>query len=32
MATVEKISIALPPEMVALVHSAVAIGEYALQQ
>ena len=29
MATVEKISIALPPDMVALVHDAVGSGEYA---
>jgi antitoxin ParD1/3/4 len=29
MATVEKISIALPPEMVAVVRSAVDTGEYA---
>jgi antitoxin ParD1/3/4 len=29
MTTAEKISIALPPEMVALVRSAVATGEYA---
>ena len=29
MATAEKISIALPPEMVAVVRSAVATGEYA---
>jgi len=29
MATVEKISIALPPEMVAAVRSAVDTGEYA---
>lgn len=29
MTTVEKISIALPPEMVAIVRSAVATGEYA---
>jgi antitoxin ParD1/3/4 len=29
MSTVEKISIALPPEMVAVVRSAVETGEYA---
>jgi len=29
MTTVEKISIALPPEMVNVVRSAVAAGEYA---
>lgn len=29
MATAEKISIALPPEMVSIVRSAVATGEYA---
>lgn len=29
MTTVEKISIALPPEMVAIVRGAVATGEYA---
>ena len=29
MSTAEKISIALPPEMVTLVRSAVATGEYA---
>jgi len=29
MATVEKISVALPPEMVSLVRQAVEIGEYA---
>jgi antitoxin ParD1/3/4 len=29
MATVEKISIALPPEMVAIVRGAVDTGEYA---
>ena len=29
MVTAEKISIALPPEMAALVRSAVATGEYA---
>ncbi|WP_035357684.1 ribbon-helix-helix domain-containing protein [Edaphobacter aggregans] len=29
MASVEKISIALPPEMVALLRQAVDIGEYA---
>jgi antitoxin ParD1/3/4 len=29
MATAEKISIALPPEMVAVVRHAVATGEYA---
>lgn len=29
MSTVEKISIALPPEMVSIVRSAVATGEYA---
>ena len=29
MTTAEKISIALPPEMVALVRGAVATGEYA---
>ena len=29
MTAVEKISIALPPEMVSIVHSAVATGEYA---
>jgi len=29
MATVEKISIALPPEMVSLVRQAVETGEYA---
>jgi len=29
MSTVEKISIALPPEMVAVVRSAVDTGEYA---
>ena len=29
MATVEKISVALPPEMVAQVRSAVEAGEYA---
>ena len=29
MSTAEKISIALPPEMVAIVRSAVATGEYA---
>ena len=29
MTTAEKISIALPPEMVAIVRSAVASGEYA---
>lgn len=29
MATAEKISIALPPEMVAVIRSAVATGEYA---
>ena len=29
MATVEKISVALPPEMVALVRQAVATGEYS---
>ncbi len=29
MPTAEKISIALPPEMVAIVRSAVATGEYA---
>ena len=29
MTTAEKISIALPPEMVAIVRSAVATGEYA---
>jgi antitoxin ParD1/3/4 len=29
MSTVEKISIALPPEMVALVRQAVETGEYA---
>ncbi|BCT69550.1 type II toxin-antitoxin system ParD family antitoxin [Nitrosospira sp. NRS527] len=29
MATTEKISIALPPEMVAIVRNAVATGEYA---
>jgi antitoxin ParD1/3/4 len=29
MATAEKISIALPPEMVAIVRHAVATGEYA---
>jgi len=29
MASVEKISIALPPEMVALLHQAVDTGEYA---
>jgi len=29
MTTAEKISIALPPEMVSLVRSAVATGEYA---
>lgn len=29
MSTVEKISIALPPEMVAIVRSAVDTGEYA---
>lgn len=29
MTTAEKISIALPPEMVAIVHGAVATGEYA---
>lgn len=29
MTTAEKISIALPPEMVAVVRSAVAAGEYA---
>ena len=29
MATVEKISIALPPDMVALVRDAVGSGEYA---
>ena len=29
MTTAEKISIALPPEMAALVRSAVATGEYA---
>lgn len=29
MATVEKISIALPPEMVAVVREAVDAGEYA---
>lgn len=29
MATAEKISIALPPEMVPIVRNAVATGEYA---
>lgn len=29
MATAEKISIALPPEMVAIIRSAVNTGEYA---
>ena len=29
MATVEKISVALPPEMVAVVRAAVASGEYS---
>lgn len=29
MTTAEKISIALPPEMVSIVRSAVATGEYA---
>jgi antitoxin ParD1/3/4 len=29
MTTAEKMSIALPPEMVAMVRSAVAAGEYA---
>jgi antitoxin ParD1/3/4 len=29
MATAEKVSIALPPEMVAIVRNAVASGEYA---
>lgn len=29
MATAEKISIALPPEMVTIVRNAVATGEYA---
>ncbi len=29
MTTAEKISIALPPEMVAIVRGAVATGEYA---
>lgn len=29
MATAEKISIALPPEMVSIVRDAVATGEYA---
>ncbi|MCI4428074.1 MAG: type II toxin-antitoxin system ParD family antitoxin [Burkholderiales bacterium] len=29
MATAEKMSIALPPEMVAMVRSAVTAGEYA---
>jgi len=29
MSTAEKISIALPPEMVAMVRGAVATGEYA---
>jgi len=29
MATAEKISIALPPEMVAVIRNAVATGEYA---
>lgn len=29
MASVEKISIALPPEMLAVVHQAVDAGEYA---
>jgi antitoxin ParD1/3/4 len=29
MTTAEKISIALPPEMVAIVRNAVATGEYA---
>ena len=29
MSTAEKISIALPPEMVAIVRGAVATGEYA---
>ena len=29
MTTAEKISIALPPEMVTIVRSAVATGEYA---
>lgn len=29
MATVEKISIALPPDMVGVLRSAVASGEYA---
>jgi antitoxin ParD1/3/4 len=29
MATVEKISVALPPEMVSLVRQAVETGEYA---
>jgi antitoxin ParD1/3/4 len=29
MSTVEKISIALPPEMVAVIRSAVDAGEYA---
>ena len=29
MTTAEKISIALPPEMVAIVRAAVATGEYA---
>ena len=29
MATAEKISIALPPEMVAIIRNAVATGEYA---
>ena len=29
MATVEKISIALPPEMVAIIRGAVDTGEYA---
>ncbi len=29
MTTVEKLSIALPPEMVNIIHKAVATGEYA---
>lgn len=29
MATVEKISVSLPPEMLALVHQAVSTGEYS---
>ncbi len=29
MATVEKISIALPPKMVSIVRQAIEIGEYA---